>query len=445
MYGYEARDDKAVLSDWDECVSRATTDGVHLESLHIQALVCILRRPIIIYGDRFGAYLSVNSRQSASSAPQKNSFSPTQTWHSEKGKSPGQPDTHPVGVYLPIDMAKAYSCSKVPLCLAYSLVVTGCGATGHYTAVVYRDGQQDRVAPLTDPVTGELLPVRYASNQAPPPPPPPPIEGALRPTAEEEESAAEQLQVATEAALEEARQTRKIDIKLMEAFLHVKKFRSGSGPLVTRSNLCSTDGGGGGDDSGGVHEIGVFAEIPFPTYFLPAAAALRAKHVQHLALQSQSAVPLSGERTVSGPDAHTSGPSVELSAMELSRDLAPSDPTQIGTQRPAGVWPELPLSLPQPPQQSSHQEPLSMFSGDAFNSVPPGAPLVMNGGELERQPQSEQSGGDDFAHGNGEMLFDVADDAQYQADLEHALRLSMEASTDSAAASSGVPYADCDC
>ena len=54
MYGYEARDDKAVRSDWDECLARATADGVHLESLHIQALVFVLRRPIIVYGDRFG-------------------------------------------------------------------------------------------------------------------------------------------------------------------------------------------------------------------------------------------------------------------------------------------------------------------------------------------------------------------------------------------------------
>ena len=187
-----------------------------------------------------------------------------------------------------------------------------------------------------------------------------------------------------------------------------------------------------------MREIGVFAEIPFPTYFLPAAAALRAKHVQRLALQTQRVMPLSG---VSSAGANKPAPSLESSDDMDYSDLPALIPLTAAHPGPStsAVWPE---AAPPVPVQPSI---LSMFPGVALGSEsgpnqfslapaymqppvePPLAGSLTSGPGVDMASAFERLPiGENGPTLTSDLFLEETEDEQYQADIERAIALSME-------------------
>ncbi|CAB1096732.1 unnamed protein product [Ectocarpus sp. CCAP 1310/34] len=117
-----------VIAEWHMLVQAAKTPSAYLSSFHAFVLANVLRRPILVYGDRF-----VRGRNGEPYAPS---------------------DVR--GVYLPT-LVDPDVCYKLPIAVGYTCVTVG--KVGHFTALVGVDGEL-RHLPLVDE-HGDGLPIRY--------------------------------------------------------------------------------------------------------------------------------------------------------------------------------------------------------------------------------------------------------------------------------------------
>ncbi|CAM9998177.1 unnamed protein product [Ectocarpus sp. 4 AP-2014] len=117
-----------VIAEWHMLVQAAKTPSAYLSSFHAFVLANALRRPILVYGDRF-----VRGRNGEPYAPS---------------------DVR--GVYLPT-LVDPEVCYKLPIAVGYTCVAVG--KVGHFTALVGVD-RELRHLPLVDE-HGDDLPIRY--------------------------------------------------------------------------------------------------------------------------------------------------------------------------------------------------------------------------------------------------------------------------------------------
>ncbi|CAM9281329.1 unnamed protein product [Scytosiphon promiscuus] len=129
---FEMEEDQ-VVAEWHMLVEAANTPSAYLSSFHAFVLANALRRPILVYGDRF-----VRGRDGEPYAPS---------------------DVR--GVYLPT-LLDPGACYKLPIAVGYTCVAVG--KVGHFTALVGVD-RELRHLPLVDE-HGENLPIRYGLPQA---------------------------------------------------------------------------------------------------------------------------------------------------------------------------------------------------------------------------------------------------------------------------------------
>ena len=126
-------DDEGAETEFRQLVVQAAVSRVYLAALHVYAISQVLRRPIVVYEN-----------------------DPITTDENSGWKMGG--------VYLPDyarDVLGLKTC-RSPLTLLY----TGKGAAGHFSALVYKMGQEEAdggcpVAPLCDHLTGRPLPLRF--------------------------------------------------------------------------------------------------------------------------------------------------------------------------------------------------------------------------------------------------------------------------------------------
>ncbi|CBN77073.1 Zn-finger (Ran-binding)-3 [Ectocarpus siliculosus] len=116
-----------VIAEWHMLVQAAKTPSAYLSSFHAFVLANALRRPILVYGDRF-----VRGRNGEPYAPS---------------------DVR--GVYLPT-LVDPDVCYKLPIAVGYTCVAVG--KVGHFTALVGVD-RELRHLPLVDE-HGDDLPIR---------------------------------------------------------------------------------------------------------------------------------------------------------------------------------------------------------------------------------------------------------------------------------------------
>ncbi|CAM9242417.1 unnamed protein product [Pylaiella littoralis] len=120
-------EEEQVMAEWHMLVEAAKTPSAYLSSFHAFVLANALRRPILVYGDRF-----VRGKDGEPYAPS---------------------DVR--GVYLPTILAPG-ACYKLPIAVGYTCVAVG--KVGHFTALVGVDRQLKHL-PLVDE-HGDNLPIR---------------------------------------------------------------------------------------------------------------------------------------------------------------------------------------------------------------------------------------------------------------------------------------------
>eukprot|EP00752_Nemacystus_decipiens_P008745 g7806.t1 len=129
---FEMEEDQ-VVAEWHMLVDAANTPSAYLSSFHAFVLANALRRPILVYGDRF-----VRGKDGEPYAPS---------------------DVR--GVYLPTLLAPDM-CYKLPIAVGYTCVAVG--KVGHFTALVGVE-RELRHLPLVDE-HGDNLPIRYGLTPA---------------------------------------------------------------------------------------------------------------------------------------------------------------------------------------------------------------------------------------------------------------------------------------
>eukprot|EP00903_Cladosiphon_okamuranus_P006860 g6681.t1 len=129
---FEMEEDQ-VVAEWHMLVDAAKTPSAYLSSFHAFVLANALRRPILVYGDRF-----VRGKDGEPYAPS---------------------DVR--GVYLPT-LLDPDLCYKLPIAVGYTCVAVG--KVGHFTALVGVE-RELRHLPLVDE-HGDNLPIRYGISPA---------------------------------------------------------------------------------------------------------------------------------------------------------------------------------------------------------------------------------------------------------------------------------------